>query len=637
MKISTGVVCLPLVLIEVYAFTNIKVPTVHHNAIHWSKPSHEGRQHSLRGRLRTRVVPPDGEVLDSTNIFEVEPRRIISPPLEDTNTLKEEDAESSRVSIIHGPAEVVLPVVCESIEVETPASSGEPSISLPNVPIPRTLRAAWSRAMENPMEVLTIPITAAFVGWITNKIAVDMIFYPLEWKGLNIWRVPGEPFGLFGWQGIVPAKCTAFSARLTDVVTRDLVDVNEVFGRLNPRRIVKLLRPEIPKVISEVSGDLLPKWLLWLPGAAGSGLTVPQVEAVNLLSDRMITGLVTDLKADPTKYMDLQELIVGEMEQDKSLLVNLMQQCGREEFKFLVNSGLWFGFLLGLIQMCVWLYFSKPWTIPFGGFIVGIITNWIALKLIFEPIDPVYVGPIKLHGLFLRRQDEVSGEFATFFTQKILRADKMWRLAFFGVRSPVFLALIKKHLIPFIQQSSACVGARVDRTLATGLAAKAAPLLSDHVHVLHEYTDTALDLKDTIEIQMKSLSSRTFEGLLHPIFQEDEFTLIVAGGVLGFGAGFLQMLWSTKPHIPPPEGGEKGPKKGMLISSAQLKSIVSICIRTVCRPVVQSGRAARHQCIRLTSHLGQKLLIKFNLKLRKGVRERLRLGRGGTYGGIDPS
>lgn len=42
------------------------------------------------------------------------------------------------------------------------------------------------------------------------------------------------------------------------------------------------------------------------------------------------------------------------------------------------------------------------------------------------------------------------------------------------------------------------------------------------------------------------MSTRTFEGVLHPVFQEEEFTLIVAGAILGAMAGFLQMLLSTK-------------------------------------------------------------------------------------------
>lgn len=42
------------------------------------------------------------------------------------------------------------------------------------------------------------------------------------------------------------------------------------------------------------------------------------------------------------------------------------------------------------------------------------------------------------------------------------------------------------------------------------------------------------------------MSTRTFEGVLHPVFQEEEFTLIIAGAILGALAGFLQMLLSTK-------------------------------------------------------------------------------------------
>jgi len=49
---------------------------------------------------------------------------------------------------------------------------------------------------------------------------------------------------------------------------------------------------------------------------------------------------------------------------------------------------------------------------PLAGFLVGYLTNFLALKMIFEPIFPVYVCGIKFQGLFLQRQREVSKEFA---------------------------------------------------------------------------------------------------------------------------------------------------------------------------------------------------------------------------------
>lgn len=57
--------------------------------------------------------------------------------------------------------------------------------------------------------------------------------------------------------------------------------------------------------------------------------------------------------------------------------------------------------------MFIWLVYDKPWILPAGGAVVGYLTNWLAIKLIFEPVDPVKFGPFVLQGLFLKRQNEV--------------------------------------------------------------------------------------------------------------------------------------------------------------------------------------------------------------------------------------
>ena len=44
---------------------------------------------------------------------------------------------------------------------------------------------------------------------------------------------------------------------------------------------------------------------------------------------------------------------------------------------------------------------------------------------------------------------------------------------------------------------------------------------------------------------MERMSSAKFERVLHPIFEEDELTLILAGGFLGFLAGLIQQVIKT--------------------------------------------------------------------------------------------
>jgi uncharacterized membrane protein YheB (UPF0754 family) len=57
---------------------------------------------------------------------------------------------------------------------------------------------------------------------------------------------------------------------------------------------------------------------------------------------------------------------------------------------------------------------------------------------------------------------------------------------------------------------------------------------------VYGYSDEALDLEETLKQKMQQLSGQEFEGVLHPVFQEDELTLILVGAFLGMVAGFAQ-------------------------------------------------------------------------------------------------
>ena len=87
--------------------------------------------------------------------------------------------------------------------------------------------------------------------------------------------------------------------------------------------------------------------------------------------------------------------------------------------------------------MVVWLFYDNPWTLTIGGTIVGLLTNWLALKCIFEPVEPVYLfGRFKLQGLFLQRQLEVSGEFSDHLASKVLTSEKIWNNMLHGRKGP---------------------------------------------------------------------------------------------------------------------------------------------------------------------------------------------------------
>jgi uncharacterized membrane protein YheB (UPF0754 family) len=389
---------------------------------------------------------------------------------------------------------------------------------------------------------MIIPVIAALVGWFTNYLAVQMIFYPIEYWGLPIYQKPEAPLGFIGWQGIVPCKTKTMSLAIVDMVTSQLLTVSEAFSRLDPRKCAQLLSPQVGKLGKDILQDTFPKAVGSWPLALWDKLSLGNHWIAKGINVHFLTDLVRDMQTNIDSIFSLESCVVGQMIQDRAKLGELFRKVGQTELNFLTNSGLWFGFILGLIQMAVALVWENPWSLSIGGGIVGLATNWLALKWIFEPINPTKVGPFILQGQFLRRQKEVSAEFSKFFAEQILSSPKLWdSILTDPSTTPAFTQLVAGHLKKFCTIISfGLFKGKPDPGTVDMVTRTAIQKLPNHVHVLHDYIDKTLGLERTLRIKMEAMSPSKFERVLHPIFEEDELTLILAGAALGFAAGLIQ-------------------------------------------------------------------------------------------------
>ena len=104
-------------------------------------------------------------------------------------------------------------------------------------------------------------------------------------------------------------------------------------------------------------------------------------------------------------------------------------------------------------------------------------------------------------------------------------------------------------------------------------------LLPTELPLIHGYVDDTLGLRETLKVNLRKLSPAEFEQVLHPVFQEDELTLVNVGAFLGLAVGWAQMVQDARsrqskpdaqppaqaeppekaPGTPPPEGFDWGP------------------------------------------------------------------------------
>ncbi|KAJ1434675.1 hypothetical protein B484DRAFT_446502 [Ochromonadaceae sp. CCMP2298] len=388
----------------------------------------------------------------------------------------------------------------------------------------QSTKLTWAQQFRTqPVAYMTIPVVAAAVGFVTNWAGVKMLFYPLEYFGVDLYRAKDSPWGVAGWQGVVPTKAEPMGRRLVDIITTKLLRLPEAFERLEPSAMARLLHAP---VIEAIRRDCGAAW------AVALGPVLPWA----------LCRVVRSLQRDVESVLDVERVVLSAFRADVGLLVELFEEVGRVELKFLVESGLVFGFALGLAQMGLWLLAPKPWTLPVAGAVVGYVTNWLAIKMIFEPVEPLKLLPVPgpmqglftVQGLFTKRQPEVSDEFAKFLEERVLTPQSLLVELTTGRLASEFDSLLRKA-IPFVVPDA------VVRAAKRGLV-EAAKHPDQHPQ-LHEYIKSHLALQPTLSHRLKQLSPPEFEDLLHPVFQEDEITLIIVGGVLGAAAGGVQYVF----------------------------------------------------------------------------------------------
>lgn len=212
----------------------------------------------------------------------------------------------------------------------------------------------------------------------------------------------------------------------------------------------------------------------------------------------------------------------------RDLTVYVFIVCGYKELRFIRDSGMVIGGLFGIVQMIIWIYFQAWWVLPVIGFIVGAITNWLALFMIFRPIYPINICGVRLHGRFLSRQDEVAHAYSVMVSQDVLTTHRIIQELFNGTHKDKVGAIVKRNIENTVDRSLKFVSPFISiaggDALISRVKTQAANIISaDMVEIMsaaEDYMDEAFELQETLEERIKGLSYPEFEGLLHPTFQQ---------------------------------------------------------------------------------------------------------------------
>jgi len=194
--------------------------------------------------------------------------------------------------------------------------------------------------------LLLIPVISAFIGWVTNWVAIKMLFHPKQ---------PRVILG-YSLQGIFPKRQEQFAQKLGKLVADELLSFADIEEKItNPENLKKVL----PQVESHIDyflrvklSDRMPVVSMFIGDKTIDKLKLVFMEELEVLFPKMIKEYMGSLKTQ----LDLEQIVsekVKAFSSDK--LEDILYQVMAKEFRFVELIGGVLGFLIGLLQVVITL------------------------------------------------------------------------------------------------------------------------------------------------------------------------------------------------------------------------------------------------------------------------------------------
>jgi uncharacterized membrane protein YheB (UPF0754 family) len=404
--------------------------------------------------------------------------------------------------------------------------------------------SSWSEITNdfgaNWLIYLSMPFVAAFVGWSTKIVALEMLYRPTEFKGI----------GPIGWQGIVPRRAGKVGSKTIDLLTSNLLKPEELLARIDANEVVEALREPLILAIDEISRELAEQVRpgLWdaLPEAGRRAIQA----RMQAQAPRITENMLSEIKGDLSRYVDLQFLAVTTLVRNKDKLVKLMRGVTTDAMAFVRRSGIYFGLGIGLVQMVAWALFKNPWIMPAFGFAVGFISDYIALNMLFRPVQPKkFFGFIPFQGLLHAQRDKITRDYAKILADDLFSPEILFDGVIKGPGADKLFALAAKEIDAGIDAQTGAagpvvvlaVGTKRYRALKDRVVAMVLERLPSTLLEAQDYAVGVIDLENTIIEKMNQLTNDEYESILRPVFKDDEPLMISVGAILGGVVGELQV------------------------------------------------------------------------------------------------
>lgn len=184
------------------------------------------------------------------------------------------------------------------------------------------------------------------------------------------------------------------------------------------------------------------------------------------------------------------------------------------------------------------------------GALIGWGTNWLALKMLFHPHEPVGIGPFKFQGVIPRRKLDIAARLGEMVENELVSHDDIRS----ALENPALLAKFRtvasEQSRRFAEEKLPTLHPMVAMFLTQGMKDKVVELLESELEGLMpklaqaagEGLEETLSFKDLVRSKVENFSVQRVEGLLLAVLKKEFGFIEWSGAFLGALVGFAQAM-----------------------------------------------------------------------------------------------
>jgi uncharacterized membrane protein YheB (UPF0754 family) len=189
-----------------------------------------------------------------------------------------------------------------------------------------------------------IPLISAFIGWVTNWVAIKMLFHPREPK-----KILGITF-----HGIFPKRQQQFAVKLGKIISTEFLSFNDIEGKIsnpaNLQKIMPMIESHVDDFLRNRLKDEMPVISMFIGDKTINTLKGSFMKEIEVLFPQVMKKYAANMQQE----LDIEQIVVTKVSAFSSdKLEEILYQIMSKEFRFVELIGGVIGLIIGLVQVLI--------------------------------------------------------------------------------------------------------------------------------------------------------------------------------------------------------------------------------------------------------------------------------------------